>query len=57
MTGTGVAKTLLSGAVGAVALARDLARHASWYVRYQLDGTTHDEEPPHPGERRTESGR
>ena len=54
MTGTGVAKTLLSGAVGAVGLARDLARHASWYVRYQLDGTTHEDESTQSGEQRQE---
>jgi hypothetical protein len=40
----GLAKKLLGGAVGVAAVARDVARHAVWYVRYQVDGTTHDDD-------------
>ena len=44
MIGTGIAKTLLSGAVGALELAQAVARHAAWYVRYQVDRTAHDDD-------------
>jgi hypothetical protein len=47
-------KTLLGGAVGALALGREVAGHAVWWLRYQVDGTaredtahpTGDEPPP-----------
>jgi hypothetical protein len=39
-----VAKKLLGGAVGVLAAARDVARHAAWYVRYRVEGTAHDDE-------------
>ncbi len=38
------AKKLVGGAVGALSVARDVAVHAAWYVRYQVDGTARDEE-------------
>ena len=37
---------LLGGAVGVLAVARDVVRHAAWYVRYHVDGTTREESPP-----------
>ena len=40
----GVGKKLLGGAVGVIAVVRDVARHAAWYVRYQVDGTAREEE-------------
>jgi hypothetical protein len=36
-------KTLLGGAVGALALGREVAGHAVWWLRYQVDGSTRDE--------------
>lgn len=36
----------MGGAVGVLSVARALVSHAAWYVRYQVEGTTHDEEPP-----------
>lgn len=35
------ARKLVGGAIGLIAGA---ARHAVWYVRYQLDGQTRDDE-------------
>jgi len=46
MIGSGVAKTLLSGAVGVVAAGRDAVDHAVWWVSYQVGGTTHDNDRP-----------
>ena len=40
----GVGKKLLGGAVGVMTVVRDIARHAAWYVRYQVDGTAREEE-------------
>ena len=40
MMAMGSARKLLGGAVGLVAGA---ARHAVWYLRYQLDGQTRDD--------------
>jgi hypothetical protein len=31
---------------GVLAVVVDGARHAVWYLRYQVDGSTRDEEPP-----------
>ena len=39
----GLAKKLLGGAVGVLTVVRDVAQHAAWYVRYQVDGTARDE--------------
>jgi hypothetical protein len=38
----GVARKLAGGVLGLVAAG---ARHAVWYVRYQLDGATRDQPP------------
>jgi hypothetical protein len=40
----GLGKKLLGGAVGVLTVARDVARHAVWYVRYQVDGTARDDD-------------
>ena len=45
---------LLGGAVGVLAVARDVLRHAAWYLRYQVDGTPRDE-GTRPPERRPRS--
>ncbi len=42
----GLAKKLLGGAVGVLVVVRDVAQHAAWYVRYQVDGTAREETPP-----------
>ena len=42
-------KKLLGGAVGALAMAGQVARHAAWYLRYRIDGTSRDETPKTPG--------
>ena len=41
----GAARKLVGGAIGLMAAA---ARHAAWYLRYQVDGETRDhaEGPP-----------
>jgi hypothetical protein len=39
-----MARRLLGGALGAVGAAAEVARHMIWYVSYQLDGTTHEDE-------------
>ncbi len=44
MIGTGIAKTLLSGAVGVLGAGRDAMTHAVWWVSYQVQGTTRDDE-------------
>jgi len=41
-----MAKKLLGGAVGVLAVVRDVVRHATWYVRYQIDGTPREEDRP-----------
>ena len=47
MSGTEAVKTLLGGAVVVLGTARDVASHAAWWVRYQVEGTTHEgDEPP-----------
>jgi len=43
MIGTGIAKTLLSGAVGVIGVGRDAVTHAIWWVSYQVQGTTHED--------------
>ena len=45
MMAMGAARKLVGGAIGLMAGA---ARHAVWYLRYQLDGETHDDDegPP-----------
>ncbi len=42
-------KKLLGGAVGVLAVARDVIRHATWYLRYQVDGTPREEDRPGDG--------
>jgi hypothetical protein len=44
MSGTEAVKTLLGGAVVVLGTARDVASHAAWWVRYQVEGTAHDDE-------------
>ena len=41
-------KKLLGGAVGVLTLAGQAVRHAGWYLRYRVDGTSHDETPKTP---------
>lgn len=36
-------KKLLGGAVGALALGREAAGHAAWWLRYQMDGTARED--------------
>ena len=43
MMAMNAARKLVGGAVGLIAGA---ARHAVWYLRYQLDGQTRDDEGP-----------
>jgi len=43
MIATSVAKKLVGGAVGVLAAAGAGVVHLAWYIRYQADGTTHDE--------------
>ena len=38
-------KKLLGGAVGVLAVAGQVVRHAGWYLRYRVDGTPRDERP------------
>jgi hypothetical protein len=38
-------KKLLGGAVGVFAVAGQVVRHAAWYLRYRVDGTSREEEP------------
>jgi hypothetical protein len=38
----GMAKKLLGGAVGAIELAADVARHVAWYVSHQVNGRPRD---------------
>jgi len=42
MSGTEAVKTLLGGAVVVLGTARDVASHAAWWLRYQVEGTAHD---------------
>jgi hypothetical protein len=51
MTGAGTTKKLVGGTLGALAVARQVARHAVWYVRYHVDGTTREAGPRRPGRR------
>ena len=44
MSGTEAVKTLLGGAVVVLGTARDVASHAAWWLRYQLEGTAHEGE-------------
>ena len=44
MIGDEVAKKVLGGAVSALELAYGVARHAVWYVAYQVDGRARDAE-------------
>jgi hypothetical protein len=44
MIGDRVAKKVLGGAVSALELAYGVARHAVWYVAYQVDGRARDAE-------------
>ena len=47
-------KKLLGGAVGVVVVAGQVVRHAAWYLRYRVDGTSRDESPQ-PSGRKTAS--
>ncbi len=42
MIATGAAKKLVGGALATLTVARAVAAHAAWYVRYQVDGTTRE---------------
>ena len=42
MIGAEAAKTLLGGAVVVLVTAREVASHAGWWLRYQVEGTAHD---------------
>ncbi len=44
MTATSVAKKLVGGAVGVLGAAGAAVSHVAWYIRYQAEGTAHDEE-------------
>ncbi|MDQ3720381.1 MAG: hypothetical protein M3350_06315 [Actinomycetota bacterium] len=35
---------LVGGTLGALSLGFDAVRHVAWFVRYQVDRTTHDAE-------------
>ncbi len=48
----GVAKKLVGGAVAVLVMTRNVARHAAWYVRYRVDGTSRDDEHPQGSRRR-----
>ena len=41
-----MAGKLLSGAAGVLAVARDVVRHAAWYLRYQVDGNPREDQSP-----------
>ena len=51
MIGTGTTKKLVGGTLGALAVARQVARHAVWYLRYHVDGTTREAGPRGPDQR------
>ena len=54
MIGAGVLKTLMAAGVGGLAVVREVLSHAGWYVRYQVNGTTReDDDPPAPGRSKT----
>jgi hypothetical protein len=44
MSGTEAVKTLLGGAVVVLGTAREVASHAAWWLRYQVEGTAHEGE-------------
>ena len=46
-------KKLFGGAVGVLAVATQVVRHAGWYLRYRVDGTSRDEAPTAPPRRRS----
>jgi hypothetical protein len=50
MIGSGLTQTLLSGAAAVLAAGRGAADHAAWWVSYQVEGTTHDDDRPLPAE-------
>lgn len=43
MTATSLTKKLVGGAVGVLGAAGAAASHLAWYIRYQAEGTAHDE--------------
>jgi hypothetical protein len=53
MNGTDAGKTLLGGAVVVLSTARDLAGHAAWWLRYQVEGTARDDEDARPAPERS----
>ena len=42
MISVAMARKLLGGAVGALSLAADVARHLAWYVGHQVSGRPRD---------------
>ena len=40
-----MAKKVFGGAVSALGMAVDVARHVAWYVTYKVDGTTREAAP------------
>ena len=42
MIGVAMAKKVLGGAVSALEMAADAARHMAWYVSHQLSGQARD---------------
>ena len=53
MIGAGVVKTLVAAAVGGLALAREVVGHAGWYLRYQVNGTTREDDDQSPERSKT----
>jgi hypothetical protein len=51
MIGGGTTKKLVGGTLGVLAVAGQIARHALWYVRYHVDGTTREADPRGPERR------
>jgi hypothetical protein len=43
-----VRRKLIVGAIEAVGVAADVARHVAWYVSYQIDGTVARPQPEVP---------
>ncbi len=48
MSGARVVKTLVGAAVVVLEATREAVSHAGWYLRYQVNGTTHDYDDPPP---------
>jgi len=54
MLGAGIVKTLVAAAVEAVEVAREAVAHAGWYLRYQVNGTTREDDET-PGRERSKA--